>query len=119
MVEQAEEIAIGYIKNGIKFHPYIFTQDKKIEKILCDSLDEAIDEAVEKIEAMNDETVVLIFYDKISLKDGNVDTIVSQIYNEDEDKGYSFGLGYKIEDGNIQFLNRRIYLGDIRNCLVY
>jgi len=118
-IEQAEEVAIGYIADGVVFSPYIFTQDKTIRKILSDSLDEAIEIATEQIEGMEYETVVLVFNDNISLKDGDIDVIVSQVYNDDEDSAYSFGLGYKIENGNIKFLNKRISLGDVRNCLIY
>jgi hypothetical protein len=75
--------------------------------------------AEEEIEDLDEETVVLIYQNKIQLNDGNFDAIVSQIYNVEEDSGYSFGLIYKIEDAKIKFLNSRIFLGNVRNCLVF
>ena len=75
--------------------------------------------ALEEIESLDEETVVLIYKDVIKLNDGSFDGIISQIYNVDEDSGYSFGLLYKLEDHKISFLNKRVFLGDVRNCLIY
>ena len=75
--------------------------------------------ATEEIEGMDEETVVLIFKEIIELNDGSFDAIVSQVYNVDEDSAYSFGLLYKIEDNKIIFLNKRVFLGEVRNCLIY
>lgn len=118
-VEIAEELAIESIKNNVDFSPYIFSGDKQIRRFFSDSLEDAIENAIEEIENMEEETVVLIFKDTIALKDGSFDAIVSQIYNDDEDFGHSFGLLYKIEDNTIKFLNKRVFLGEIRNCLIF
>ena len=55
-----------------------------------------IDIALEEIENLEKETVVLIYKDVIKLNYGSFDGIISQIYNVDEDSSYSFGLLYKI-----------------------
>jgi hypothetical protein len=93
--------------------------EKEIKKFKADSLEDAIDIALGEIESLEEVTVVLIYKDVIKLNDGSFDGIVSQIYNVDEDSGYSFGLLYKIEGNKISFLNKRVYLGDVRNCLVF
>jgi len=118
-VEKAEEIAIKYIQDGINLPPFIIFGEKEIKKFKADSQDDAIDMALEEIEGLEEETVILIYKDVIKLNDGSFDGIVSQIYNVDEDFGYSFGLLYKIEDNKISFLNERVYLGDVRNCLIF
>lgn len=78
-VEQAEEVAIGYIKENILYPPFIATEDKEIHKIQSESLDEAIEVAEEEIESMDDDTVVLVYHDVISLKDGDFDAVVTQV----------------------------------------
>lgn len=118
-VEKAEEIAIENIQNGVDFSPFIYFGEKNIKKVIADSLDEAIEMAEEEIEDIQEETVVLIYKNTITLNDGSFDAIVSQVYNQDEESGYSFGLVYKIEDNKMKFLNKRVFLGNIRNCLIY
>ncbi|MCS4225905.1 hypothetical protein [Sphingobacterium sp. BIGb0165] len=117
-IEKAEEIAIGYIQKRIDYSPFIYFVDNNIKKFIADSLDDAIELATEEIEGMDEETVVLIYKETIELNDGDFDAIVSQIYNVNEDSAYSFGLLYKIESDTIKFLNKRVFLGDIRNCLI-
>ncbi|TNH02267.1 hypothetical protein [Testudinibacter sp. TR-2022] len=118
-VEQAEEYAIINLQNNVKFSPYISFGEKKIQKIIADSVDEAIEIAQEEIEDLDEETVVFVYKDKIQLTDGTFDAIITQLFNEDEESGYSYGLAYKIENGKISFLNKHIFLGNIRNCLVF
>jgi len=118
-IEKAEEIAIENIQLGIDFSPFIVFEEKEIKKFKADSLDDAIDKALEEIESLEEETVVLVYKDVIKLNDGCFDGIISQIYNVDEDSGYSFGLLYKIENDKISFLNKRVFLGDVRNCLIF
>jgi hypothetical protein len=118
-IEKAEEIAIENIQAGMNFSPFIIFGEKEIKKFKADSLEDAVDMALEEIESLEEETVVLIYKDVIKLNDGSFDGIVSQIYNVDEDSGYSFGLLYKIEDNKIRFLNKRVSLGDVRNCLIF
>jgi hypothetical protein len=118
-IKKAEEIAIENIQAGIDFSPFIIFEEQEIKKFKADSLDDAIDMALEEIESLEAETVVLIYKDVIKLNDGSFDGIISQIYNVEEDSGYSFGLLYKIEDNKISFLNKRVSLGDVRNCLIF
>ncbi|WBV56143.1 hypothetical protein PFY10_18245 [Chryseobacterium daecheongense] len=118
-VEKGEEIAIENIQNGVRFSPFIYFGEKNIKKMIADSLDEAIEMAEEEIESIDEETVVLIYSNKITLKDDSFDAIVSQVYNVDEGSGYSFGLVYKIEDNKMKFLNKRVFLVNVRNCLIF
>lgn len=118
-IEKAEDIAVESISNNIDFAPYIYYGIKKIKRMNGDSLGESIKLAEEEIDNMDDETVVLVFQDLVKLNDGSFNAIISQIYNQDEDYGYSFGLIYRIENGMIKFLNKRVFLGNIRNCLVF
>lgn len=123
VIEKAEEIAVNNLKNEIEFYPYFVfgNENYKIKKIITDSIEEAIELAIEEIEEIEDETetVVLIYKEKVELKDGLFDAIISQVYNMDEDNGYSYALLYKVESGKIIFLNERIFLGNIRNVLVF
>jgi hypothetical protein len=118
-VEDAETYAIAATQDNTLFSPYIFLGSNAIQKIIADDIDEAIEMAQEEIEAMGEETVVFVYRDIVKLADGSFDAIVTQLFNVDEDNGYSFGLIYKIADDKISFLNKRIFLGNIRNCLVY
>ena len=118
-VEEAEQYAIMNIQNGFTIIPYISLGENKIKKIIAGDIDTDIEVAHEENEDLNTETVVFIYNDTIKLADGNCQAIVCQLFNEDEDNGYSFGLAYKIEDKKIVFLNKRVFLGNIRNCLVY
>ncbi|WP_250254285.1 hypothetical protein [Chryseobacterium sp. Marseille-Q3244] len=118
-IEKAEEIAIGYIHSNIKYSLFISFGNTHLKKIIADTLDEAIDAAVDEIENLEEETVVLVFHELIRLNDTNLDGIVSQVYNIDEDTGYSFCLLYKIQEGKIEFLKNRVFLGEIRNCLIF
>jgi hypothetical protein len=116
-VETAEQYAIMSIQNGVNITPYISLGENKIQKIIAEDIDTAIEAAQAEIEDLDAETVVFIYNDTLELADGTYEAIVSQLFNEDEDNGYSFGLAYKIE--KIVFLNKRVFLGNIRNCLVY
>jgi len=118
-IEKAETNAIENIQAGVNFSPFIIFGEKEIRKFKADSLEDAIDMALEEIESLEEETVVLIYKDVIQLNEGCFDGIVSQIYNVDEDSGYSFALLYKIEDNKISFLNKRVSLEDVRNCLIF
>ncbi|KAE9526287.1 hypothetical protein [Testudinibacter aquarius] len=118
-VEQAEEYAIINLQNNVEFSPYISLGEKKIQKIIADSVDEAIEIAQEEIENLDEETVVFVYKDTIQLTDETFDAIITQLFNEDEECGYSYGLVYKIENSKISFLNKHIFLGNIRNCLVF
>lgn len=118
-IEKAEEIAISYIRSNIKYSPFISFGNTHFKKIIADTLGEAIDAAVDEIENLEEETVVLVFHELIRLNDTNLDGIVSQVYNVDEDTGYSFGLLYRIKEGKIEFLKNRVFLGEIRNCLIF
>ncbi|WP_312076434.1 hypothetical protein [Chryseobacterium sp.] len=115
----AEEYAIKAIQENIKFSPYIFLGSRKMKKIIAENLDEVVEIATEEIEELEEETVVLIYHDKVKLNDGEFDGIISQIYDIDEDSAYSFGLLYKIESNTINFLNKRVFLGKVRNCLIF
>ncbi|RAV29187.1 hypothetical protein [Sinomicrobium soli] len=119
VIEQAEELAIESIQSGSEFSPYIFYDEKKIKRIVSNNLEEAIDIAEDEIENMNSKTVVLVFHDIVKLNDGSFKAIISQLYDEDEDSGYSYGLLYKIENSRIKFLNKRVFLGEVRNCLIF
>ena len=118
-VETAEQYAIMSIQNGVNITPYLSLGENKIQKIIAEDIDTAIEAAQEEIEDLDAETVVFIYNDTLELADGTYEAIVSQLFNEDEDNGYSFGLAYKREDKKIVFLNKRVFLGNIRNCLVY
>ncbi|MCX2584180.1 hypothetical protein [Pedobacter sp. MR22-3] len=58
---------------GIDFSPFIIFDDKEIKKFKADSLDDALDMALEEIESLEEETVVLIYKDVIKLNDGSFD----------------------------------------------
>ncbi len=113
VIEKAEEIAISNLKNGIEFHSYLIygKESDSIKKLISDSIEETIELAEEIIEKIDDdtETVVLIYKEKIELKDGLFDAIVSQVYNMDEDNGYSYALIYKVENDKIKFLNNHLF----------
>lgn len=123
VVEKAENLAITGISNDIDISPFLVYggNSDKIKRLIVDSIDEAIDLTEEELEELEEETntVVLTFKDKISLKDGTFDSIIYQIYDTDEDDGYSFGQIYKIENGKIVFLNEKVFLGKIRNLLIF
>jgi hypothetical protein len=117
--EKAEEIAIVNIQEGINFAPFIYYPEKNIKKIVADSLNDALEMAEEEIENLEQDTVILIYRDTVKLNDGSFDAIISRIYDVNEDSGYSYGLSYKIEDSKLKFLNKRVFLGEVRNCLIY
>ena len=118
-VEQVEEYAVINLQNNMDFSAYISLGENKIQKIITDSVDEAIEIAQEEIEDLDEETVVFVYKDTIQLTDGTFDAIITQLFNEDEESGYSYGLVYKIENGKISFLNKHVFLGNIRNCLIF
>jgi len=118
-VEQAEEYAIASLQSSNDFFPYIFSGDKKIKKIIEDTIDDAIEIAHEEIEDMEEETVIFVYKEAIELADGKFDAIVTQVFNDDEDHGYSFALIYRIINNKISFLNQRVSLGNIRNVLIF
>ncbi|WP_108867172.1 hypothetical protein [Aquimarina aquimarini] len=121
-IEKAENIAIENIKEHQSFMPFILHGEKmnKVKKIVSKNIDEIIDIAEEEIAEMEDsDIVILIYQDIIRLNDGDVNSIVSQVYGFEEDSGYSFGLGYRIGKDKIQFLNKRVFLGEIRNFLMF
>lgn len=113
MTAEAEDFAIASLQEGVAFSPFIFYGEKKIVRIIVDDIDEAHD----VIEDSGEESAIFVYHDIIDLKDGSFDAIVTQIHDEDEDTGYSFALLYRIIDNKMQFLNERIFLGEIRNAL--
>lgn len=118
-VDEAEQYAIMCIQNEVNVTPYISFGKNKIKKIIANDIDTAIEIAQDEIEDLNTETVVFIYIGTIKLADGNCKAIMSQLFNVDEDNGYSFGLGYKFDNNKVVFLDKHIFLGNIRNCLVY
>lgn len=122
-IEKAEEIAIKNLSEGIEFSPYYIygENSNKLKKLIAGNIEEALEIAEETIEEIDDdtETVVLIYKEKVKLNDGTFDAIVSQVYNIDEDSGYSFGLLYKYLNNKFEFLNERVFLGNIRNLFMF
>lgn len=121
--ENAVKIASDFMLKSQFFSPFIIygKESNKLERLITDSIDKALDAGVEFIEEIDDNSEIVIFCynEKIKLNDGNLDAIVTQIYGVDEETAYSFAHGYKIIDKQIVFLNKIIFLGNIRNCLVY
>lgn len=71
------------------------------------------------IEMEDTNITVLLYQDDIELKDGKITAIISQLYEFDEDNGYSFGLGFKVLKDKIKLSNERVFLGEIRNFLMF
>ena len=111
------------MRKNQSFSPFIIygKEFNKPERLMVNSIDEGIDIAVEFIEELSDgsEIVIFCYNEKIKLADGDVDAIITQIYGADEENGYSFAHAYKITNNEIVFLNKVIFLGNIRNFLVY
>ncbi|MGN7824006.1 hypothetical protein ACTJJB_28030 [Chitinophaga sp. 22536] len=121
-MEKAENIATEQLQSLRDFNPFILCGESldKIERIQSRETDEMFEMAEEIIGEMDDsETTVLTYPDTIMLNDGTFNAIVCQIYNVDEDFGYSFGQIYRIDAGKINFLNKRVFLGEVRNLLVF
>lgn len=122
--EKAIDIALEIVRTeGAKLHPFVIygNDSDKLERFIVDSNDEALEAAIEFIEEIEDgsEAVVYVFKDLIQLNDGKFDAIIVQIYGTDEDNGYSFGQLYRVADNKIQLLNEKVFLGEIRNILVF
>lgn len=121
-IAKAENIAIEQIRSQRDFEPFILSGDPldAIQRIKTRDMDGILDMAEELLSETDDsETAVLAYKDRISLNDGTFDAIVCQIYNVEEDTGYSFGQIYQIVDGHIRFLNKRVFLGKVRNLLIF
>ncbi|NML39197.1 hypothetical protein HHL17_18500 [Chitinophaga sp. G-6-1-13] len=121
-IEKAENIAIEQIQSQRDFEPFILCGEllDEIKRIKTRDTEEILEAAEEIIEDIDDsETAVLVYQDNIMLNDGTFEAIVCQIYNVDEDFGYSFGQIYRINEGKISFLNKRVFLGEVRNLLVF
>ncbi|QJB31151.1 hypothetical protein HF324_07145 [Chitinophaga oryzae] len=119
---KAENIAIEQIQSQRDFEPFILSGDSLdvMQRIKTRDMDEILDIAEELLSASDDsETAVLAYKDSITLNDGTFDAIVCQIYNVEEDNGYSFGLLYQIVNDNIRFLNKHVFLGKVRNLLIF
>ena len=122
-IEKVENIATEEIAGNSVFHPFLFYKGKvnNLRRLMVDSIDEAIDLTEELIQDIEEDIdiVILTFKDKIELNDGIFDAIIYQIYDTDEDNGYSYGQIYEIKDGKIVFFNKKIFLGNIRNLLIF
>lgn len=123
VVEKVENLVITELVDNSDYNPFlIYGEDSdKIKRLMVNSIDEAIELAEDEIEIIEDntKTIVLTFKDKIALNDGIFDTIIYQIYDIDEIDGYSFGQIYNIENDEMVFLNKKIFLGKIRNPLAF
>lgn len=119
IVVDAEEYAIKNIQKSNDFDPYIYIEGNKLKRIIADDLDEVIDTAHEIIEDIDEETVIFVYSDSLEFKDGVLDAIIVQVFDSNEDFGYSFGLGYEIKNNIISFLNKRVFMGNLRNVLVF
>lgn len=120
--EKAENIAIEQLQSQRDFEPFILSGESldEIKRIKNRDTDEILDMAEEIMEGIDDsETAMLVYPDNIMLNDGTFDAIVCQIYHVDEDFGYSFGQIYRISEGKINLLNKRVFLGEVRNLLVF
>lgn len=117
MTTNAEDFAIESLREGAIFSPFIFYGEKKITRIIANDIGEAIDQAHDVMEDSGEETGIFVYHDVIDLGEDPFDAIITQIHDEDEDSGYSFALVYRIIDDKIQFLNERVFLGEIRNVL--
>lgn len=119
LVLSSEEYAIKCLKQENTFYPYIFIGENKIQKLLIEDLDLAIEKGQDIISDLDIATAILVYQDIISFRDGDIDAIVVQIHDMDEDDGYSFALGFKRESDKLFFLNEYVFIGDIRNCLIF
>lgn len=122
--EEAIEIALDTVSTeNSELHSFVIygKNSDKLERFACDSGDEALDAAIEFIEEIDDgsENVVYAFKETIELNDGEFDTIVVHVYGIDEDTGYSFWQLYRVNDHKIQLMNEKVFLGKIRNVLVF
>jgi len=119
LVLLSEEYAIKHLEQEDTFFPYIFVEENKIQRLLIEDLDVAIEEGHDIISDLDIDTGVLVYQDLISFSDGDVEAIVVEIHDMEEDNGYSFALGFKREGGKLLFLNEHVFIGNIRNCLIF
>lgn len=119
LVLLSQEYAIKCLEFDNHFSPYIFIEENKIQKLLINDLDIAIEEGQDIISDLDIATGILVYQDIVSFKDGDVDAIVVQIHDLDEDNGYSYAQGFKRENDRLLFLQEHIFIGNIRNCLVF
>ncbi|MBB6499899.1 hypothetical protein [Pedobacter cryoconitis] len=122
--EKAIDIALDILKTKTeKFHSFVIYGEKKnkLERFITDSDDDALEQAIEFIEEIDDNSsaVVYAYQDEIKLKDGKEAAIVMNIYGDEEDNGYSFAQLYRYADNKIQLSDEKLFLGNIRNVLIF
>lgn len=121
-IVKAENIAIEQLESQRDFEPFILCGDTldTIERIKSRGEDEMFDMAEALLGDMADsETAILVYKDNIKLNDGTFEAIVCQLYDMNEDSGYSFGQLYRFGENKIEFLKKRLFLGEIRNLLMF
>jgi hypothetical protein len=125
IAQKALNTALDSLDNGKNtFSPFlIYEKDKKVKlkRFQSGNSAEAFNMALEYIEDMEDApfAIALAYMDDVTLKDGRFPAIMINIYGDEEDSGYSYGQIYKIEAGAIMLLNKIMFLGNIRNALLF
>ncbi|MBC9933493.1 hypothetical protein [Chitinophaga qingshengii] len=121
-IVKAENIAIDELQSQRDFQPFILCGDTldTIERIKTRDEEEMFEIAEELLGDMADSTTaILVYKDNIKLNDGTFEAIVCQLYDMNEDSGYSFGQLYRFGENKIEFLKKRLFLGEIRNLLMF
>ena len=123
MTEKAINIALDSLENGNQLYPFVVfgIDGKSLQRFIVESADDAYNLAEGFIEEIDEESpiAILTYYDKLKFKDGEYDAIIIQAYDEDEEDGYSFGQLYENTDNKIRILNKKYFLGKIRNILIF
>lgn len=121
--EEAINMALDLLSLSLPIMPFILygQANNKLERFQLDDLEEAIELANEFIDEIEDGTrvAILCYLDMVQLNDGDFKAIIVQVYSTDEDTGYSFAQVYQLIENNIQLSNQKIFLGAIRNVLVF
>lgn len=125
-VDEVSNVAVGYLKKGEMFSPFLASRHdgkNKMNKYQGGSLDKALELAENDIQNLTADICVLTYIDTITLKDKGKESkstaIIFQIYGMEEDNGYSFALVYKFEGDRFFVANEKVFLGNIRNILIF
>lgn len=124
IAEKAIQIGLDTIsteKNKLYSFLVYGEQGSQLQRFVIDSDEEALNTALEFISQMDDlsSAAVYAYKDSITMNDGIFDAITIQIYGIDEEHGYSFSQVYRLSDKSLELLNEKLFMGKIKNALVF
>lgn len=122
LVNEAFDIALDNITLTGHLTTFVATRNeskKSLTKFNASTKEEAFQAAQEFIEDCNADTAVLAYQSTVRVGDKEHEGVICQIYDQDMDFGHAYAVLFRKNGNSMEVSDNKIYLGEVRNVLVY